>query len=98
MYILVSEKEITGKAVARTYHERMPDGRLILPLSELKMLGSVESCQIVATARELKELIKKQKEELPMTPLEPAESSDGTDGVESDAPELLETRTNKKRR
>lgn len=37
------------------YHEQMPDGRLILPMSDMKMLGSVAECEIVATASELKD-------------------------------------------
>ena len=52
MYILVKEKDVKNAQVLS-----MPDGRLILPVSELKMLGSVSDCQIVASAKELKELI-----------------------------------------
>lgn len=37
------------------YHEQMPDGRLILPMSDMRMLGSVTECEIVATASELKD-------------------------------------------
>ena len=57
MYILVEEKDVKNAQVLSMFHERMPDGRLILPVSELKMLGSVSDCQIVASAKELKELI-----------------------------------------
>lgn len=57
MYILVKEKDVKNAQVLSMFHERMPDGRLILPVSELKMLGSVSDCQIVASAKELKELI-----------------------------------------
>ena len=59
MYILVSEKDIKSESVKKAYHERMPDGRLIMTPQELKMLGSVPNVQIVSTARELKELMKK---------------------------------------
>lgn len=59
MYILVSGKDIKSESVKKAYHERMPDGRLILAPQELKMLGSVESVQVVSTARELKELMGK---------------------------------------
>lgn len=57
MYILVKEKDVKNAQVLSMFHERMPDGKLILPVSELKMLGSVSDCQIVASAKELKELI-----------------------------------------
>lgn len=57
MYILVKEEDIKNAQLRGMFHERMPDGRLIMPISELKMLGSVENCQIVASAKELKELI-----------------------------------------
>ena len=59
MYILVSEKDIKSESVKKAYHERMPDGRLIMTPQELKMLGSIPNVQIVSTARELKELMKK---------------------------------------
>ena len=59
MYILVSEKDIKSESVKKAYHERMPDGRLIITPQELKMLGSIPNVQIVSTARELKEMMKK---------------------------------------
>ena len=57
MYLLIKEENVKNAQVLGMFHERMPDGRLILPVSELKMLGSVSDCQIVASAKELKELI-----------------------------------------
>ena len=60
MYILVNESDIRSKAVRERYHERMPDGRLILTPQELKMAGSL-NCEIVSTARELKAMIEEQR-------------------------------------
>lgn len=60
MYILIREELVASAAVLGRLHERMPDGRLILTPAELKMLGSVAECQVVATARELKAMVKAQ--------------------------------------
>lgn len=62
MYLLIKEENVKNAQVLGMFHERMPDGRLILPVSELKMLGSVSDCQIVASAKELKELISSSAE------------------------------------
>lgn len=59
MYILVKEEDVRNTQLRGMFHERMPDGRLIMPISELKMLGSVDNCQIVASAKDLKELIRR---------------------------------------
>ncbi len=58
MYILVKESDIKSKAVREKYHERVPDGRVILTPQELKTAGSIKDCQIVQTAKELKEMMK----------------------------------------
>ena len=55
MYILVKKKDVSNEEILNMYHETMPDGRLILPISDLRMLGSIPNCQIVASAKELKE-------------------------------------------
>lgn len=60
MYALIHVNDIQVKF--DTHCERMPDGRLIVPFSQLKMLGSVANMQVVATARELKAMIAEQKE------------------------------------
>lgn len=44
------------------FYETLPDGRAILPFSALKMLGSVQNVDIISSAREVKELIRAQKE------------------------------------
>ena len=87
MYILVNESDIRSKAVRERYHERMPDGRLILTPQELKMAGSL-NCEIVSTARELKAMIEEQRknsllpdqgEAHPDPPKGGSEEADGAD-------------------
>lgn len=92
MYILISEKGITNAEVLARYHERLPDGRLIITPQELKTLGSIPECQIVATKAEVMGIIARQEEE-GVTPPDPAEEAgegtdapDGTDaGLQGDA-------------
>ena len=59
MYILIEKKKL--KADSR-FHERMPDGRLILPFSALRTLGTVTDVDIIGSATELKRLIAAQQE------------------------------------
>lgn len=86
MYILVEEKDVKNAQVLRMFHERMPDGRLILPVSELKMLGSVSDCQIVASAKELKELISSGAENsLPEDGMQDDDNApDTSEGIDGD--------------
>ena len=58
MYILVNQEQVKR----RGFYETMPDGRAILPFSDLKMLGTVKDIDVIATARELKVLIQEQKD------------------------------------
>ena len=58
MYILIDKKKL--KADNR-FHERIPDGRLILPFSALRMLGTVTDVDIIGSATELKRLIARQE-------------------------------------
>lgn len=58
MYIIVKEEFVPDNG---KFHEKMPDGRLIMDISEFKMLGSVPELQTVATAKELKALIEEMK-------------------------------------
>ena len=82
MYILISEKDITNAEVLARYHERLPDGRLIITPQELKTLGSIPECQIVATKAEVMGIIARQEEE-GVTPPDPAEEAgEGTDAPE----------------
>lgn len=78
MYILVKKKDVSNEEILNMYHETMPDGRLILPISDLRMLGSIPNCQIVASAKELKELIKINAEEV---------ADNKVDGVQGDGTE-----------
>lgn len=78
MYILVDKTNVRNEEILKMYHETMPDGRLILPASDLRMLGSVTNCQIVATAKELKELIRINAEEV---------EQNEVDGVQGDGTE-----------
>lgn len=78
MYILVKKKDVSNEEILNMYHETMPDGRLILPISDLRMLGSIPNCQIVASAKELKELIKINAEEV---------ANNKVDGVQGDGTE-----------
>ena len=64
MYILVNKDDIQVASIRDAYHETMPDGRVILSGSELKMAGSIANCQIVATSRLLHDLADRQREEL----------------------------------
>ncbi len=64
MYILVNKDDIQVASIRDAYHETMPDGRVILSGSELKMAGSIANCQIVDTARHLRDLADRQREEL----------------------------------
>ena len=95
MYILVSKEQVRDKA----FHETMPDGRVILPATTLKMAGTMEGVTLVSSGTELKALIEAQKKagtvpatpvEVPETPEtpEPTETpveTDGTaDGAESE--------------
>ena len=75
MYILVKKTDVSNEEILNMYHETMPDGRLILPISDLRMLGSIPNCQIVASAKELKELIKINAEEV---------ANNKVDGVQGD--------------
>ena len=45
-YILVDRERVKDRA----YHETMPDGRVILPFSEVKMSGVLEDVTIVPSA------------------------------------------------
>ena len=60
MYILIEKKKVKPDG---RYRETLPDGRLILPGSEFRTLGTVSGIDLVATAAELTALIRKQEEE-----------------------------------
>lgn len=57
MYILVDKSKVKDKA----FHETMPDGRVILPATALKMQGRMDGVTLVSSGTELKALINEQK-------------------------------------
>lgn len=59
-YLLVKPEELDVQGYAYQYAERIPDGRIILPLSALKVLSNF-SPEILSDDK-LKALIKEQKE------------------------------------
>lgn len=65
-YILVDRERVKDRA----YHETMPDGRVILPFSEVKMSGVLEDVTIVPSAIALKAMIQEQKDKGVKPPLE----------------------------
>ena len=80
MYILVKKTDVSNEEILKMYHETMPDGRLILPISDLRMLGSIAECQIVASAKELKELIKINAEEVANNKVDEVQGDGTEDG------------------
>ena len=75
-YILVDRERVKDRA----FHETMPDGRVILPFSEVKMSGVLENVTIVPSAIALKAMIQEQKDNGVHPPLElpgAVESGDG---------------------
>lgn len=65
-YILVDRERVKDRA----FHETMPDGRVILPFSEVKMSGVLENVTIVPSAIALKAMIQEQKDNGVHPPLE----------------------------
>lgn len=59
-YLLVAPDVLDAKGIK--YFERIPDGRGIVDFTMLRVIGSVESVQIVGSKKELDKLILEQKE------------------------------------
>lgn len=59
-YLLVKAEELDGQGYEYQYAERIPDGRVILPLSALKVLSNFSPD--ILSDEKLKALIKTQKE------------------------------------
>lgn len=93
MYALIDLAKVK-KVRSGKFYETLPDGRAIVPFSELRAFGTLENVGIVATALELKQLIEKQKEQglTPGIPLEDTATQNGeknpedtqTDGTVTD--------------
>lgn len=96
MYALIDLAKVK-KVRSGKFYETLPDGRAIVPFSELRAFGTLEKVDIVATALELKQLIEKQKEQgiTPGIPLEDTATQNGgknpedtqTDGTTSESTE-----------
>lgn len=59
-YLLVAPDVLEAKGIK--YYERIPDGRGIVDFTMLRVIGSVESVQIVGSKKELDKFILEQKE------------------------------------
>lgn len=60
MYVIVEKAKLEGKffGIINT----LPDGRVYIPISEMRNVGTLLDIDIIGSARELKELIEKQQE------------------------------------
>lgn len=76
MYLLVSKEQIKERAAM---YRAMPDGRLIVPMSDLKVIGSLSDVDIIG-GRELKQLIAEQEATMPK-PDKSEEELDSSFGV-----------------
>ena len=76
-YILIEREKVKDKA----YHETMPDGRVILPFSAVKMGGVMEGVTIVPSGTVLKAMILEQKAAGVKPPQE--DLPEGGDGIVS---------------
>ena len=67
------------------YYETIPDGRAIVPFSDLRAFGTLENVDLVATATELKQFIEKQKEQglISGIPLEDTATQNGEKNPEN---------------
>lgn len=77
-YLLVKPEELDGQGYDYKYAERIPDGRVILPLSALKVLSNF-SPEILSDDK-LKTLIKEQQES---SLYDPPQEDEGNNSEES---------------
>lgn len=61
MYVLVNQEQLEKKKSRTALYNSMPDGRLIIPLGDVKLFGTLKGVDIIGSARELKELIREQE-------------------------------------
>lgn len=76
MYILVNKEQIKERA---SMYQPIPDGRLIVPMGDLKVLGALSGVDILS-GRELKQLIAQQEATKPK-PQDSEEEIDSSFGV-----------------
>lgn len=60
MYVIVEKAKLEGKFFG--IMNTLPDGRVYIPISEMRNVGTLLDIDIIGSARELKELIEKQQE------------------------------------
>ncbi len=73
MYVIVEKAKLEGKFFG--IMNTLPDGRVYIPISEMRNVGTLPDIDIIGSARELKELIDKQQEAM-----------QGTEDIDSDSP------------
>ena len=60
MYVIVEKAKLEGKFFG--IMNTLPEGRVYIPISEMRNVGTLLDIDIIGSARELKELIEKQQE------------------------------------
>ena len=60
MYVIVEKAKLEGKFFG--IMNTLPVGRVYIPISEMRNVGTLLDIDIIGSARELKELIEKQQE------------------------------------
>ena len=85
MYALINLSKVREVRKGRFY-EQIPDGRCIVPFSELRAFGTLENVDIIGSSMELKELIERQKQE-GITPSNPASPEEDKKPVGGTMPE-----------
>lgn len=60
MYVIAEKTKLEGKFFG--IMNTLPDGRVYIPISEMRNVGTLLDIDIIGSARELKELIEKQQE------------------------------------
>ena len=60
MYVIVEKAKLEGKFFG--IMNTLPDGRVYIPISEMRNVGTLLDIDIIGSARELKELIEKRQE------------------------------------
>lgn len=82
-YLLVKSEDLDAQGYPYQYAERIPDGRVILPLSALKVLSNftpevIDEESLKALIRQQREQQAEQPEQLPEQP-EETETTDQTE-------------------
>lgn len=60
-YVIANPQDLDGKGIDFRYAERLPDGRVILPFSSLRVLTDIQITLMEESS--LKDLIRRQNEE-----------------------------------